>query len=441
MRTIRVQLLKRKPARELAITSSAGLGFTIVLCVAMLAASGGNGQSWPEGKTYSLEGLTVAISAPVLVGRGKDAFNFPKIMRLPNGDLVATIEVTPESWDKERNTVLWSNDGGLTWGDAQACPIATSARVLLPSGDLVLLPYRLYPRPDGMGGPYCLIPKGKREVRYVKDAITVTGWPRRPITSMEQLKHGQASFVFDGQTVTLKDGKYLVTLNGFLEQPGSKNGAFAVWGLRVKTSVVAAESGDGLHWKIRSVIADEHWRLAGAEGPNEASLCRLKDGRLLCVFRSYGWALDYGQTYSSDEGRTWAEPTYAEYAWSVDPRLAVIPDGTVVLSGGRPGVLMWFSANGTGKDWQLIDLVDHHNAFHPDEALRRYSSSPGGSFYARSGGSTGYTEVVAVDDAHVLCVYDRSPEGKMVRQASEKQVEDVGENWSVWVVRATLTRK
>jgi hypothetical protein len=69
-----------------------------------------------------------------------------------------------------------------------------------------------------MGGPYCLIPKGS-EVRLIKDGITVTGWPRRPISSDEQVKNGQASFVFDGQTVTLKDGKYLVTLNGWFEQP------------------------------------------------------------------------------------------------------------------------------------------------------------------------------------------------------------------------------
>lgn len=406
-----------------------------------------NSQSWPEGKTYDLKGLRVTLSAPVLVGRSKNAFNFPKIVGLRNGDLIAQVEVTPETWEGEQNEVLWSSDGGLTWGGEARCPIATSARVLLPSGDFVLLPYRLYPRPEGMGGPYCVIPSGKREVRFMKEGITVTGWPRKPVTSKEQGEHGQASFVFDGQTVTLKDGKYLVTLNGFLEQQGAKNGAFAVWGLGVKTSVVAAESEDGLHWKIRSVIADEHWKLAGAEGPNEASLCRLKDGRLLCVFRSYGWGLVYGQTWSSDEGKTWTEPVYSGYAWSVDPRLAVVKDGTVVLSGGRPGVLMWFSSGGTGKEWQLIDLVDHHNTFHPEDPLARYSSAPGGALYANSGASTGYTEVATLDDSHVLCVYDRSPlsseaqmRGEMLAPGKTTGLADVRDTWSVWAVRATLAK-
>jgi len=411
------------------------------------AARDQESRSWPEGKTYDLKRLRVTLSAPVLVGRGKPAFNFPKIVGLRNGDLIAHVEVTAENWEGEQNDVLWSSNGGLTWEDAARCPIATSARVLLPSGDFVLLPYRLYPRPEGMGGPYCLIPNGKHEVRFVKDGITVTGWPRKPITSKEQGEHGLASFCFDGQTVSLKDGKYLVTLNGFLEQPGARNGTFAVWGLTVKTSVVAAESEDGLHWKIRSVIADEHWKLSGAEGPNEASLCRLKDGRLLCVFRSYGWGLIYGQTWSSDEGKTWTEPVYSAYAFSVDPRLAVVEDGTVVLSGGRPGVLLWFSPDGTGKDWQVIDLVDHHNAFHPSDRMARYSSAPGGAFYANGGGSTGYTEVATLDDSHVLCLYDKSPlssaaemHGEMLAPAKATVSSDARDTWSVWAVRATLAK-
>jgi hypothetical protein len=140
-----------------------------VVLSAFLSLTGGHGRllrsaersqnsPWPEGKTYDLKGLRVTLSAPVLVGRSKTAFNFPKIVGLRNGDLIAHVEVTPENWEGEQNEVLWSSDGGLTWGGEARCPIATSARVLLPSGDFVLLPYRLYPRPEGMGGPYCLSP-------------------------------------------------------------------------------------------------------------------------------------------------------------------------------------------------------------------------------------------------------------------------------------------
>lgn len=435
------------PNRRDFLRASAGSAITLPRSAALAAKADGDTTRWPAGRTYGLESLRVTLSAPVLVGRGRAAFNFPKIMALRNGELLLHIEVTPETWDRERNDAFWSTDGGLSWDSPRSVPFATSARVLLPSGDLILLPYRTYPRPGGIGGPCAIIPSGKREVKFIRDGVTVTGWPRPPVSSKEQLKYGQASFVFDGQTVNLKDGKYLVTLNGWLEQPGTKNG-FAAWGLGPKTCVVAAESEDGFHWKIRSVIADEHWRLSGAEGPNEASLCRLNDGRLLCLFRSYGWGLIYGQTWSSDEAKTWTEPVYSDYAWSVDPRLAVVKDGTVVLSGGRPGVLMWFSADGTGKDWQLIDLIDHHNSFYPKDPIARYSSAPGGALYANSGGSTGYTEVMAVDESHVLCVYDKSPlyskaqmRGEILAPANVKGTGDARDSWSVWIVRAHVVRK
>jgi hypothetical protein len=125
----------------------------------------------------------------------------------------------------------------------------------------------------------------------------------------------------------------------------------------------------------------------------------------------------------------------------------VVKDGTVVLSGGRPGALMWFSADGSGKDWQVIDLVDHHNAFRPDDPMARYSPAPGGAFYADEGGSTGYTEVSTLDDIHVLCMYDKSPlgtetrmRGEMLAPAETKNSADARDTWSVWAVRATLTK-
>jgi hypothetical protein len=46
-----------------------------------------------------------------------------------------------------------------------------------------------------------------------------------------------------------------------------------------------AESADGFAWAIRSVIADENCKLDGNNGPCEGAICRLKDGRLMCVFR------------------------------------------------------------------------------------------------------------------------------------------------------------
>ena len=52
------------------------------------------------------------------------------------------------------------------------------------------------------------------------------------------------------------------------------------------------------------------------------------------------------------------------------PSLAVMKNGTVVLSGGRPGLYAWFNADGSGKDWQRVDIMAHHNAFAPRDAMK-----------------------------------------------------------------------
>jgi len=382
----------------------------------------------------------------VLVRRSKSFYWFPKIVRLANGELVAHSSLDVDNFGQEREEILWSGDGGLTWEDPKQYASPSNAQVLLPSGDLLFLPYRLYPLPGGMGGPYYLVPNGRHEINRTERGIVVTGWPRPPASAEDQVEHGQASFVFDGQPVRLKDGKYLVTLNGFFQPPSQKkfkwlNEAFRTLDGQdiVRSSLVAAESEDALRWKVRSVIADENCETEDLfQGPNEATLCRLKGGRLMCIF---GQSLPYGQSWSNDEGRTWTKPVRTNYAWSVDPRLAVMKDGTVALSGGRPGVNLWFNADGTGTNWRMIDLVEHHNTFHPNEPLKRFQPDGNPMYY--SGTSTGYTEVVAVDNSHLLCIYDRTPLGSTWEKptpAIDKQLGDEAETYSVSVVRATLTK-
>src|SRR5205085_2713896 len=119
--------------------------------------------------------------------------------------------------------------------------------------------------------------------------------------------------------------------------------------------LIVAASKDGRRWAYRGSVADEHCMLAGAEGPCEAAMCRLKDGRLMCVFRNEG-GQPYGRSFSSDEGKTWSEPAAIE-ARSVQPSLVTMKDGTVALSGGRPGVFVWFNVDGDGMKWQPVELL------------------------------------------------------------------------------------
>jgi hypothetical protein len=135
---------------------------------------------------------------------------------------------------------------------------------------------------------------------------------------------------------------------------------------------------DGLTWRFLSNIAYEE---IGSEGYNEGSLRRLPSGELLAVLRT-GNEKDFHcqdnpimWTVSQDDGQTWTRPerTGVEGAY---PSLAVLSDGLVVMSYGRPGAMLVFSADG-GRTWTDVNVVD----------TTPYS---------------GYTDVVEVGAGHLL---------------------------------------
>jgi hypothetical protein len=182
-------------------------------------------------------------------------------------------------------------------------------------------------------------------------------------------------------------------------------------------SLGLVESPDGIHWKFRSLIAGADCKLDGAEGPCESVTVRLKDGRLMNVFRLAS-NVPYGQTFSDDDGRTWSEPVAMKDAHSVQPSLAVMKDGGLVLTGGRPGIFAWTNRDGTGKDWLQVDLQNHHNTQHPTEQIT-------------SGKTTSYTEVEPLDDHSVIVIYDRIPHSWNAIPEGSKDTN------SIWVVKVS----
>ena len=400
-------------------TIAIGAGLLAIACLATMipdmtavCAAADPPDAWEAAATVPLEGMRVSLSKPVPVARSQRYLWFPTMTRLSGGELFAVFSTNLDAVVADRTSaVAWSGDGGLTWSPLTSIDpkgdLYVESTLRLAGGGELLYPFNLYPRPEGMGGIYQVVSgqKGKREVRLVKEGLTVTGWPRPDRSFNEKL--GLSGFGFNGQTLVSEDGSHLATLYGYFKDAA-------------RYSLVLVESRDGIQWKYRATIAGEDCKLKGGNGPCESAVCRLKDGRLMGVFRLAS-NVPYGQTFSGDEGRTWTEPVAMANAFSVQPSLAVMSDGKVVLSGGRPGLFLWVNADGSGRDWQRVDMLAHHNATHPEEPI------------SQPGHTTSYTEIAALDDNHLIYMYDRVPHGW---SAIPKESADTN---SIWVVRVSLT--
>ena len=147
-------------------------------------------------------------------------------------------------------------------------------------------------------------------------------------------------------------------------------------------SVVAFVSDTtGRNWTMRSTVASPRDMLKGnkrlphcpplgcEEGPSENAIALLRDGKtLLNVMRIDGgdgqphsYHVPYLLARSTDMAYTWTISQAPPALLSARPYLLTLPNGALVLSGGRPGLSLWVSADGFGKDWQTYDIPTEHN--------------------------------------------------------------------------------
>jgi hypothetical protein len=136
----------------------------------------------------------------------------------------------------------------------------------------------------------------------------------------------------------------------------------------------------------------------GDEGPNEAAIVRLADQRLYAVFRT-GQDAFLGQSWSSDDGRTWSLPVSTGLK-GVAPHLRRLSSGVLVCTTGRPGpVTVLFNEDGRGGSWS-----------HATELFR--------------GKGTRYSDVIEAEPGKLLVVYDCVPYGWQPIPNSDKNAKN-----------------
>jgi hypothetical protein len=173
-------------------------------------------------------------------------------------------------------------------------------------------------------------------------------------------------------------------------------------------------------WRWRSLVAAGNATQGAEEGANENAIARLDDGSLLVVFRrdgGDGWPSHSHKSFmavrSRDNGMSWSMPeALPPHVLSARPQLLKVDNGPLFLTGGRPHLMLWVSADGSGRSWsESYNLAGEHNRRQLDASLRFCDAFANGTSTWLE--STCYNSLVQVaDDPHsgrkrLLVCYDR----------------------------------
>ncbi|MGH9344096.1 MAG: sialidase family protein, partial [Terriglobia bacterium] len=322
---------------------------------------------------------------------------FPTVHQFSNGDLMATMRMSPDEVNPEGDFSAYclSKDGGVTW----------SRRYTMGAGANVDGAWSQSPRSDGsiwqLYGWVDPHPPGQAQNFYVtrteffqsgsevhqrRNVALGTSEPvqMRPCRLYDRR-------VQDGELASQPDvmpwGPILESLGGGLIAPVYYTAAHDP---RFYRLALLRSDDQGETWREGATIAavapgEKPWPGMGEEGPCEAGIVRLADGRLFAMFRTGGDGF-IGVAWSSDGGHRWTPPASLPYK-GVALRVRRLTNGVLACSTGRPGpVVLMFSVDGAGATWSHITPIF-------------------------TGKSTHYTDFVEVEPGKLLVVYDSVPYG------------------------------
>lgn len=371
-----------------------------------------------------LKGLTVRLGQPVEITEqmgwstawiGHNSWSFvhltPMLAEFPKGNLLTTYALDP---DTQANPVFISGfqisqDGGQHWGHRFTMIMQHIPMIFIPEppDSLMALPSEPMAQTPGdehnFTGTLLHFEQGGKRMVADLDGFHVENWPW-PVSVMRG-------------SMPQDDWHYNLIFTGSCIKDGGQLLATVYWGEKGKRGgrLSLASSQDGGHtWHYYSTIATPDdisppldGKAKGEEGPNEPAMIRLADGELMAVFRvGQGEEWHLRRAYSKDDGRTWTKPEVLP-AYSVEPKMLRIDNGTIVLSTGRPGIHLWLSTDprGAAGSWQDVDIVAHHNDWAPNDSYRIALRDNKDHWQ-----TTSYTGLVQVAPNRLLLVYDRDPE-------------------------------
>lgn len=185
--------------------------------------------------------------------------------------------------------------------------------------------------------------------------------------------------------ITLADGTLMVPIYTVFQ------------GSSKQVSAVLQSTDAGLTWSLRSVIP-----AAAQPGTNEVGWSYTADGRLTAVMRTtHSPEAHLVQSFSDDDGQTWSEATDllgpdGVVVHGIFPDLLLQPNGTLLLTTGRPDVRLLVSNDGNGKTWQTQTTVF---ANYPSTGNNgRYDGTSGNNTMENVGANT---SVLFYDQCHV----------------------------------------
>ena len=349
---------------------------------------------------YSLRNGLIQAGVPVEVGHNTGHFWFPSLHKVGEDTLICAVirsaDVAQGKWPAE---LFLSEDAGSTWRPDQAIDSYGHTSIRRDPSTTLMMPYELWPvSPDDRkngAAPGNMLTRASDGSLVVEPREVRFGDFPAPLAEYHE---DELLLHHTGNILRLPGGSLLTTLYGKFDGD-ERYSSFAV-----------VSDDNGFTWSYRSTVAAGDAVPGAPEGPNESDTQLLDNGDLLCLYRvGGGW--DFHKSYSQDEGLTWSPPGRLEGMWSVQPRLARLGNGALILTGGRPGLFFFLCADGRGEEWEKVNLGIHHN-----QLIEREEQRFSDAFCRAEKGetpalSTSYTSIMPWGSDGVILTYDRLANG------------------------------